>query len=242
VGTWLLFAFRREAVRGRVLQCLIREFPAEVEAWGGLSELSSPAVVGAIVEQVTRPTFHVSESPPPAARSNRGPKAEVVSGPIPVADVRKEALLSRLRDLRADLHRPPKGNTWAHFPVMLLAALVTLFTTLVVVGSFTGEMSGVVALPALVIPTVTFTVLVPWALSHLLAGNARRRYDARMQRHIARIRAAFPGDYASWGEAAQLTDRAFMDAVLKRVQSPDYEVQPPAAPVNPLPEPPADPR
>jgi serine/threonine protein kinase len=233
---WLRFYtfWRKEGMVGRGLQALIREFPAEVEAWGGLSELSSPGVVAAVIEQVSRPTFHVSASRPPAPAPGRGP--------IPVAAVRKEALLSRLRDLRADLHRPPPaGNTWDHLPLLAIVAILTLLTTLAILTVFTNGLSDATRIPVVVIPSIAFTILVPWAVSHWLVVNAQRRYDARIHRHIDRIRAAFPGDYASWGEAAQLTERAFMDAVLKRVESPDYEVGPPADPTNPMPEPPPDP-
>ena len=230
---WLRFYtfWRKEGAVGRALHALIREFPAEVEMWGGLSELSSPRVVAAVIEQVSRPTFHVSASRPPAP----------VRGPIPAATVRKEALVSRLKQLRGSLQPPPRGNTWNHAPVLFLVAILTLVTTVAITKVLADGQPDAVEIPFVLIPTVVLTVLVPWGLSYRLVSRAHRRYEAHVGRMADRIRAAFPDDVSAWGDAGQLSDPAFVDAALKRVQAPDYEVSLPADPANPLPEPPTDP-
>ncbi|HVK11170.1 MAG TPA: serine/threonine-protein kinase [Gemmataceae bacterium] len=231
---WLRFYtfWRKEGAVGRCLQALIREFPAEVEAWGGLSELSSPRVVGAVIDQVSRPTFMVSASRPPAPGPARGP--------IPVAAVRKEALLTQLRKLRSALTPPPRGNTWEQAPILFGVAVLTLIVTAATMAPIAHGQPDAVEIPMVLIPTVVLTVLVPWGLSYWLAANARRRYEDRVGRMAAGVRTAFRGDVDAWGDAGQLTDPAFLDAALRRVQSPEYEVSPPADPDDPLPEPPED--
>jgi len=107
---------RAQSSRNYNLTALAAEFPAEVEAWGGRKRLESPAVVAAVIEQVTQPSFRVSSAA--ATRPALDP------GVTPLDRMPEDRM--RITVLRSRLLEFLNARTIASFVTIALGVLVVL--------------------------------------------------------------------------------------------------------------------
>jgi serine/threonine protein kinase len=205
----IVLRWRKRSARGQALAILAKEFPAEVEAWGGIDELQSPVVIEAVIQQVEQPEFRVSipESKPESKIVEQQP-----------AEPTGEKVVSHLLAIREALD-VKRASTAGSALLLVGVGLATLVSTFSLLMSVTRNSTGTDSEIALTvaIPTVVVPVLVSWLALTILQRRRSKRSRRIVDNALARFSTAFPKEYTEFGGLDRLADKANVDCEIDRL-------------------------